>query len=245
MTTRSADAQSASDVDRPMWRYVLARCGILVPSVLPFGMAVGVLAYGKGFSLIEAVIMSVMVFAGASQVAALEAWTSPPALLALAAIVAAVNSRYFLTGATLGPILSGRGKMRGFFTLALAVDANWAIAMQMRASPDERSGFIRASGLFLMVLWVISTAVGHRLGTVVTDTHAFGVDLLVISFFSALLATMWRGGPQIASWTTALAVALGVWWAVDGYWYIVAGAISGAFVAAFLGDDDQEASDAG
>ena len=237
MSTEELSSGEAGPAERVTLRFVLVRCLPLFPSIILFGMAIGVLASGKLFSVAEAVLFSGSVFAGASQIAALEAWTDPPRLLTLAAIVAAVNSRYFLVGATLAPVLAKLPFGRQMTALFLTVDPNWAMGMAMKASREERSKFLIVSGLLLMSTWLASTAVGCVLGTAVGDPRTYGVDLMVIIYFASLLPSMWTGGRQIAAWATALVVALAVWHLFGGHWHIIAGGISGSLVAAVYGDD--------
>ena len=52
-------------------------CGAMVPGTVVFAAAYGTLAAQKGLSLTEAVLMSALVFGGASQLVALEVWTNP------------------------------------------------------------------------------------------------------------------------------------------------------------------------
>lgn len=236
------DHEDAGSTSPPsLARQVFARCGVLIPTVTLFGMAVGVVAAHKGFSTVEATLMSALVFAGASQIVALEAWSSPPAYLTIAVIAAAVNSRYFLIGATLGPFLSPWHALPRFGAFWVTVDPNWAMAMEMPGDRAERARFLVASGLLLYVFWVASTTIGHLLGARVPDAKAFGFDLLLVSYFALLLVGLWKGGRMWAVWGTALAVAVSLWWLVGGYLHIVAGAVAGATVAAFWGDEKGEA----
>jgi predicted branched-subunit amino acid permease len=53
------------------------RFASLTPFVIPFGIAYGAAAVEAGFSAGQAVAMSALVFAGASQFAVLEIWAEP------------------------------------------------------------------------------------------------------------------------------------------------------------------------
>jgi predicted branched-subunit amino acid permease len=66
---------------------------VLVPSVAAFGIAVGVLAAGKGLTTLEAALMSIWVNAGSAQMASLQMWADPVPLTALVLTVAGINSR--------------------------------------------------------------------------------------------------------------------------------------------------------
>ena len=77
---------------------------ILLPvaaMVLPFGIAFSVAAQQAGLEDLTIIAMSMLVFAGASQFAALELWQSPVPWIPLALVVFAVNARHILMGASL------------------------------------------------------------------------------------------------------------------------------------------------
>src|SRR4051812_6148212 len=81
-------------------------CGAMVPGTMVFAAAYGTLAAQKGLTLSEAVLMSALVYGGASQLIGLEIWTSPLTLstiVSLAVVTAIVNARFILMGATLRP----------------------------------------------------------------------------------------------------------------------------------------------
>ena len=82
-------------------------------SIAAYGLVWGVLARQAGLSVGEVVLMSALVFAGASQFVALEMWT--PAALPVGAIVVAtavVNLRMLLMTATLRPLTLGLPRSR-------------------------------------------------------------------------------------------------------------------------------------
>src|SRR5262245_34836613 len=73
--------------------------------VIPFGIAFGVAASAKGVPGEISLLMSIAIFAGASQFAALDLWHAPLPLAMLALTVLAVNARHILLGAVLAPWL--------------------------------------------------------------------------------------------------------------------------------------------
>ena len=77
-------------------------------AAVPIGLLFGTLSVGKGLSIMEAGLMSLFVFAGGAQFAAVELWTYPVPILALAFSTLLINARHVLMGASLAP------KMKGF-----------------------------------------------------------------------------------------------------------------------------------
>src|SRR5215831_19464824 len=99
--------------DRPFWSLDGLRLGAALmapalPGMMAFAIAIGATEARKGFSLAEAFLMNLLVYAGASQMVAMEAWPQRITLAgvaALALIVGTVNARMLLFGAALRPWL--------------------------------------------------------------------------------------------------------------------------------------------
>ena len=84
--------------------------GEIAPVILatvPVGLLWGTLATAKGLTLLEAVLMSVLVSAGAAQFVALELWSDPAPVFLLAFTVLLVNMRLVLMAASLSRHIEG------------------------------------------------------------------------------------------------------------------------------------------
>lgn len=212
----------------------------LLPGVIVFANAFGAAAAGKGLSLGEAVAMSALVFAGASQMVSLEAWThawTPGAILGTAAVTALINSRMILMGAAIQPWLAGDRRDRGALNLFFLTDANWLIGTRYRAEGGRDVGVLLGSGIGLWVVWVLATVPGHLAGSLVPEPKRFGLDLVLPVFFCAMLVPLWRGARAARPWAVAGAAALAVHAVLPGYAFIVAGALAGALAGAFLEEE--------
>ncbi len=71
---------------------------LMIP-VVPFGLIFGVLAIDIGFSPIETMGMSLIIFGGASQIVLLQLFSGGASSLVIISSVWAVNSRHLLYGA--------------------------------------------------------------------------------------------------------------------------------------------------
>jgi predicted branched-subunit amino acid permease len=72
------------------------------------------------------------------------------------------------------------------------------------------------------------------LGALVSDPRAYGIDLVMPIFFAAMIVPLWRGRRAALPWIVAGIVALVTARLVDGYAFIIVGALSGALAGAFL-----------
>lgn len=169
----------------PAPRYV--RDGIVLGlAVGVFGASFGVLAVTSGLSTAKACVVSLLVFTGASQFAAvgvLAAGGSPASALGSALLLAARNAAY---GLALTPLLRFRGPRR-LVAAQLVIDESTAMATA-QATPDAAEGAFWATGVAVFVCWNLGTLFGALAGGAIGDPLAFGLDAAFPAGFIALLA---------------------------------------------------------
>src|SRR3954470_15760675 len=212
----------------------------LLPGSIIFGAAFGTLATQKGLTLADTVLMNALVFAGASQLVAIEVWSNPltlGTLFSLATITAIVNARFILMGASLRPWLGPLPAWQAYLALLQNVDANWIVASRYRGEGGGDVSIYLGSGMALWVIWVTSVIPGYLLGAFFQDPARFGFDMMLPIFFAAMLVQMWRGARRAIGWAIAGVVALAASYLIAGYWFIVIGAVIGSIAGGFIDDE--------
>ena len=147
------------------------------------GISFGVLARPV-LGTTATIVMSVVVFAGASQFAATAVLAAGGG--AAAAVVAGIlmNARFLPMGIALAPSLTGRAARRAIEGQAM-VDASWAIAHEGGGRFDRD----RLLGATIPQYpgWVLGTVMGALGGDLVGDPERLGLDAVLPAFFLALL----------------------------------------------------------
>lgn len=213
----------------------------IMPGICFYGMAYGAAAAQTNMSLLEATLSSLMVFAGASQLVALELWREHwtlSTILGIALIVGTVNSRLILMGASLHSWLGRLPAVKLWPSLFFLTDASWIIAERYRAQGGRDAGIYLGAALSLWVVWGAVTIPGYMISSLVPDPKKFGLDLVMPLFFILMLVPMWKGRHDLLPWLVAASVATLVWAIIPGYAFIVCGALAGAFTAALLPEPD-------
>jgi predicted branched-subunit amino acid permease len=213
----------------------------VVPGMAAFGLAVGATAASKGLGFIDHMVMNVFVYAGMSQLVAMEAWPDQitiATLVGLAVICATVNARLLLMTAALQPWLGPLPDRKVYPALHLLTDPGWLIAMRYRGEGGSDTGVFFGSGVMLFIAWQGAVAAGYFLGGLIADTRQVGLDLVMPVFFAAMLIPLWAGVRRGLTWVVAGAVALLVQHFVAGWWFIVAGAVAGSVLGGFIDDRD-------
>jgi predicted branched-subunit amino acid permease len=213
----------------------------VLPGMIAFGLAVGSTAARKGFSFVDSLVMNVFVYAGMSQLVAMEVWperVTIAALGALAFLCVVLNARMLLITASLKPWLGALPPWKIYPALHIVVDPGWLIAMRYRAEGGSDIGVFFGSSVMLALAWMSATSAGHLTGALISDPRRFGIDLVMPIFFAAMLIPLWRGARRGVAWLVAGAVALLVQYLLGGWWFIVAGAVAGSVVGGLLDDAD-------
>jgi predicted branched-subunit amino acid permease len=239
MTTQSHQSAQAPYWSLPGVAEGAWRAAPLLPGTVIFAAAFGTLAAQKGVSLADAVLMNAIVFAGASQLVAIEVWTEPLTLATIASIAvltAIVNARFILMGASLRPWMGPLPAWQVYPALLLTTDATWIVGMRYRAEGGADASIYLGAGLALWVFWVAAVIPGYLLGAFIADPARFGFDLTLPVFFSAMLVGLWRGSRRAIGWAVAGIVALVAAHLIPGWWFIVIGAVAGSIVGGFLDD---------
>lgn len=207
---------------------------------VPFAIVLGVLARQAGLSTVEIMLMSMLVFAGASQLIAVGLWTFPVPVLTIVLTTLIVNVRHLLMGAALRPWFSRLGPLKTYTSAHFITDESWALAMREFKNGGRDAAFLMGSGLMLFVLWVGGTGIGHLLGAGISaqDLVAWGLDFVVTAVFVALAVSLWRGKSDLLPWIVAAGVSLGAYLLLPGTrWYILLGGLAGSIVGAFRNAD--------
>jgi predicted branched-subunit amino acid permease len=160
---------------------------LIAPTLIAFGLGVGLLAASKGLSVGEIALMSAWVYAGGAQMATLQVWTEPLPVFALVLTVLAMNARYILLSASLRPYFGTLPFWQVYPGLAIFGDGNWML--QMREVNEGRrpdAGFLLGSGLVMILPWTASTVAGHLFGQILGDPRRFGIDFLLAAFFAVM-----------------------------------------------------------
>jgi len=182
-------------------------CLVVSLAVGVIGVTFGVFAEAAGFDWPRILVMSALVFTGASQFAAvgvIDDGGSGGAAVGAALLLATRNALY-------GPVI------RRFLPQALrprlaaahlVIDETVAMAVSQRESRAARDAFW-FTGLTLWLCWNLGTLAGAALGGVLATPETWGLDAAFPAIFVALLATQLRTTAGRVAAICAVAIALG------------------------------------
>jgi len=156
--------------------------------VIPFGVAYAVLARDAGLSLLETQALSLLVFAGSSQVSAVGLFGRGAGGPEIVFTTLLLNVRHVLYGLSLGrrvPMTRRERLVAAFFLTDEAYGVS--IARGARSFP-----FVLGAELSLYLTWNVATLGGALLGGIIPDPERIGVDFVFPLAFLALLVPLLR-----------------------------------------------------
>lgn len=159
----------------------------IVLGYIPVGFAYGVLAQKSGLSLINAVAMSVIVFAGSAQLIGAGLFGAGAGPLAIIATTFVVNLRHLLMSAALAPRLRGWKKWQiALFGYELT-DETFALHTVRMARDNPPLAETFGVNITSQLSWVVGSLAGYLAGGQIADVRPVGLDYALPAMFIALL----------------------------------------------------------
>ena len=165
---------------------------------VPFGLITGAAASAAGIDPVIAIAMSIIVFAGAAQLVAIQLISegAPGALIVLAALV--VNLRMMMYSAAVAPFFAQLSLRWKFLIGYLLTDHAFAL-MTARFRHDDPKPHMRwyylGAGGLMWVVWQMAVITGVFIG--VQLPASWSLEFLIPLMFIALVAPALKTRPQL------------------------------------------------
>jgi 4-azaleucine resistance transporter AzlC len=173
----------------------------IASSAAGFGLVYGLAAREAGFSPVEAVAMSTLVFAGAAQFAAVGYVAAGLAWPGIILLTALLNTRHLLYSASLAPWLRTTPRPRRALMAHLLTDESFALTIahfERLGRSDERGYWIAAVGS-TFIPWNLATFVGITLGAGIPDPTRFGLDVVFPAAMAGLAVGLVTGRRELVA----------------------------------------------
>jgi 4-azaleucine resistance transporter AzlC len=201
----------------------------------PFGALFGALAVDNGFSIADAVFMSAIVYAGASQMVGIELFSHnvQPWLIVLS--VFAVNFRHVLYSASIAKHIRHFTLVQKVFAFFMLIDPQYAESERRaeRGLPVTFSWYL-GFAVIIYSLWLVTTAIGAVFGQMIGDPTAIGLDVLLPIYFLGLVLGFRKRDRFLPVVATSAVGSVAAMHFVGSPWHVSIGALAGILLAAFL-----------
>lgn len=206
---------------------------LMIP-VVPFGLIFGVLAIDVGFTPLQAMGMSLIVFGGASQIVLLQLFSGGASSLVIISSVGAVNSRHLLYGAVVSEHLSDLKLIWKIIISYFLIDQAFAISNEYFKKNKERNRYFHlvGGGAACWIIWQSTTLLGIILGSAIPEK--LGLSFAVPLTFLALLVNDFRKFINLVVIIVSGSVATLGYNSIPFKAYVIVAALAGLLTAIVL-----------
>jgi len=202
----------------------------VVLGYIPIGFAYGVLAGKSGLSFFNALLMSIIVFAGSAQFIAVGLIASGAGAASIIATTFIVNLRHILMAASLAPYLSKWKKsMQALFAYELT-DETFALHSSAASSLNEKKTEAIVLNVTCQLSWILGTVLGLVAAGIMGDIKPFGLDFALAAMFIGLLVGQCLDYPRIFAAVLAGVIATIMYMAGFQQSYVIVSSIIAASV---------------
>ncbi|MTI81666.1 MAG: AzlC family ABC transporter permease [Firmicutes bacterium] len=190
--------------------------------VIPFGITCGIMGNTAGLTNFETILMSLLVFAGASQfvgISMIAAGITGWGIIVLTTLL--VNLRHIIMGASLAPYMMKLPvSLQAILSFGL-VDESYALTTNRINTSGYSASYQLGCSMTLYISWAISTTVGVVAGSYIDDPLQWGLDFAMpATFLVLLIPRLVDKQSLVVCGIAAVTAVLGSMY-LPGKWYII------------------------
>jgi predicted branched-subunit amino acid permease len=227
-----ADAPDRETLRASRRRLILDGLGIIA-SAAGFAFVFGLTARTRGgYSVVDAMAMSLVAFSGAAQFAAIGYLAAGISWPVIALLTFLLNARHILYSAALAPWFRGRSFGERAVAAHLLTDEAFALAIAhfRRVGRFDPIGYWYPAVVTTFIPWNIATFAGVTLGSAVVDPSALGIDVIFPAAMGGLAVGLITGRRELAAAVASGLIAVGASLVVSPTVGVIAGGIVGPLV---------------
>lgn len=180
---------------------------VLWPGDIPVGIAFAIVAHAAGFSLVETQALSLLVYAGASQLLTVTLAMTGMAMIPIVLTAFLLNLRHLLYGLSLSRWLTGATRPpRGILAFFLT-DESYGLTIRAFLENYGNDAFLFGTEISLFSSWNVATLAGSLLGALLPNPYHIGLDFIFPLVFLTLLVPLLGNWRYVVVALTSVAVA--------------------------------------
>lgn len=199
-------------------------------SVSIYGVVYGVLAGKAGLSVFTVIAMSAFVFAGASQMAAVQmlALGSSPVSVILTIFI--VNLRHYLMAASIAPYLKEYSTRLKLISAYFMTDESYAVTYNHFQKEKPSIHYFLGSGLNIYIFWGAAGVLGYLFGNAIPPQVNYVFDFAFVAAFMGILVPTVKDMPILVTVIASAVISVLGCLYIPGKWYILIAGIGASLV---------------
>lgn len=154
------------------------------------GMGFGVLLADQGYGFLWAFLMSLTIYAGSMQYAALDLISGGASLITTALMTLMINARHFFYGLSMLDKYQNTGKAKPYLIFSLTDETYSLVCSPAPEGVDEKRYYLLVS-LLNQCYWIVGSVLGGLLGPIL-PFDSTGMDFAMTALFVVIFVEQWR-----------------------------------------------------
>ena len=232
------------DIRAARRRLLLDGAGITL-SAVGFALVYGLAARSAGYSLVDAMAMSLVVFAGASQFTAVGYVAAGLPWLPIVVLTFLLNLRHLLYSAALAPRVRQVPFGQRAVMAHVLTDEAFALAAAhfQRIGRVDMPGYWIAAVVLVFIPWNLATIVGVLVGNAIPDPATLGLDVVFPAAMAGLAVGLVTGRRELVAAGAGATIGVVVSLAVGTGIGIIAGGLLGPLLGRAVPDGGTHVAD--
>jgi 4-azaleucine resistance transporter AzlC len=205
--------------------------------IAPFSLAFAVAAHAAGFSPIAVLLMAMLVFAGASQMAAVSMFAGGAGIISIVVATLVINLRHVIYGLSLDRHLPVRTQPSRPWMAFLLADPTYGLTMAQRNENVRLDAFYMGVGFGVYIPYTLFTGAGLVLGGAIAGAGEIGLDFVFPLFFISLLVPLLTSRTRILVAAASALAALVLYQVVSPGIAVLVSICAGAAIGTWLERD--------
>lgn len=202
---------------------------------IPIGISYGILALQTDLSPYLIVGMSIFVFAGSSQLIAVNMLTAQAAVIPIIMTTFLVNLRHILMSASLSLHFQNTPQRMLPFIGFVITDESFALGNTLLKEENKNKGlFFLAMGLSAYLGWVLSSLAGVLIGRFILNFEIMVIDFVLPAMFIILLIMQIKERMDIFVSIIAAVLSIIFYFIFPGNWNIIIATITAAVAGVII-----------
>lgn len=206
----------------------------IIVGYIPIGFAFGVMAEKAGISAFNTVLMSLIVFAGSSQLIAVGLILAGVSTISIIITTFIVNLRHMLMAAALSPFLKKWKKSELTAFSYQITDETFAIHSERFANNNTEKQESLVINMSAQASWVFGTIIGVIAGSLISDVKPLGLDYVLSAMFIGLLVFQLKSRFQVIVAVLSGIMSVLSFLAGIEQWNVILATLAGATIGVFI-----------
>lgn len=177
---------------------------------ISIGLACGIVA-APHLSPLEMGLMSLLVYAGASQFAMIAMLAAQQSYLDISLTVFLINLRNMLMSLHTSPDFKEASLLQNIGIGSLLTDESYGVYLTEKLQKDRITvPWMHGNNILGYVAWFASTVIGTALGSLLPNPEMFGLDFALVAMFIGIFAAQFQGMMVSEKVETMLLILLAV-----------------------------------